>query len=92
MPTLGDGERAAIALAEAVGATLVLMDDRAGVTAARAAGFTVTGTLGILDRAARRGMIDLPSAFARLQATNFRCHQAIINHLLARYAADRRLP
>jgi predicted nucleic acid-binding protein len=45
---LDDGERAAIALAVALKADLVLMDDRAGVAVARAKGFAVTGTLGLL--------------------------------------------
>jgi predicted nucleic acid-binding protein len=48
LPKLGDGERAAIALAQAVGAALIPMDDRAGVAAARAQGLQATGTLGVL--------------------------------------------
>ncbi len=35
LPNLGDGERAAIALAQAAGASLILMDDRAGVSTRR---------------------------------------------------------
>jgi predicted nucleic acid-binding protein len=54
---LDDGERAAIALAVAIGAELILMDDRAGVAVAYQKGLTVTGTLGVLDLAARRGLI-----------------------------------
>src|SRR5438045_3079453 len=41
---LGAGEREALALAGALGAELVLMDDRVGVAVARRRGFTVTGT------------------------------------------------
>ena len=67
--TLDEGERAAIALAAAIGADLVLMDDRAGVAAAYRHGLTVTGTLGVLDLAARRGLVDLSIAFAKLKAT-----------------------
>lgn len=47
------------------------MDDRAGVAEARSLGFAVTGTPGVLDRAARRGLLDLAAAFAALKATNF---------------------
>ena len=64
---LDAGESAVIMLAIAVKADLVLMDDRDGVAAARREGLVVTGTLGVLDLAARRGMIDLADAFARLR-------------------------
>jgi predicted nucleic acid-binding protein len=53
--TLDEGEQAAIALATSIGADLILMDDRAGVAAAHRLGLSVTGTLGVLDLAARRG-------------------------------------
>jgi predicted nucleic acid-binding protein len=54
---LDEGERAAIALATSIGADLILMDDRSGVEVARRHGLTVTGTLGVLDLAARRGLV-----------------------------------
>src|SRR2546430_130468 len=50
--TLDAGERAALALARALNADLVPMDDRAGVAVAHQLGFAVTGTLGVLDLAA----------------------------------------
>ncbi len=86
---LDDGEQAAIALAATLKADLILMDDRAGVAAARALGFAVTGTLGVLDLAARCGLIDLASAFVRLRSTSFRVRQALLDELLTRYEADR---
>jgi predicted nucleic acid-binding protein len=52
-----------LALARALSADLVLMDDRAGVAVAHQFGFAVTGTLGVLDLAARRGLIDLADEF-----------------------------
>ena len=79
---LDPGERAAIALALAVGADAVLMDDRAGVRAAFAKGLAVLGTLGALDRAARRGLIDFEAAISRLRTTNFRYPTALLNTLL----------
>jgi predicted nucleic acid-binding protein len=60
-------------------------DDRAGVTAARAEGFTVMGTLGVLDLAASHGLIDLADAFRRLKATNFRSRPELLDALLARH-------
>jgi predicted nucleic acid-binding protein len=66
-------------------ADLVLMDDRAGVAIAKAHGFVVTGTLGVLELAARRKLIDLAGTVRRLKATNFRCRPEILDALLARH-------
>lgn len=85
LATLDEGERAASALATQLGAELLLMDDRAGVAAARARGFAVTGTLGLLDRAARRGLVDLATAFTALQSTNFHVRPALLQRLLAEH-------
>jgi predicted nucleic acid-binding protein len=82
-PMLDPGERAVIALALAVKADLVLMDDQAGVTVARRRGLAATGTLGMLDVAARRGLVDLAAAFRRLKATSFYYRQGLLDALLA---------
>ena len=79
------GEREALALARTLGAELVLMDDRAGVAAARKLGLAATGTLGVLDLSARRGLIDLADAFTRLKATSFRYRPEIMDALLAQH-------
>ena len=39
------------------------MDDRAGRNAARQCGLAVVGTIGIIEQAAIRGMLDLPSTY-----------------------------
>ena len=62
----------------------VLIDDRAGVVVARARGLDVTGTLGLLDRAAQAGLIDLGAAIAALKSTNFYARQELFDLLLAR--------
>jgi len=80
------GEREALALARTLGADLVLMDDRAGVAVARQLGLAATGTLGVLDLGARRGLIDLADAFTRLKATSFRYRPQIMDALLAQHA------
>ena len=80
---LDRGERAVIALALAIKADLVLMDDQAGVTLARRRHLAATGTLGVLDIAARRGLVDLASAFDRLKATSFYYRQGLLDALLA---------
>ena len=83
LPKLGDGERTAIALARSLRADLILMDDHAATAIALQEGFAVTGTLGVLVRAAERDLIDLGDAFARLKATNFRYRPEILDALLA---------
>ena len=59
------------------------MDDRKGVRFAQEAGFEVIGTLGILDLAARRALIDLEQSFDRLKATNFRYKPQMLAKMLA---------
>jgi len=79
---LGAGERAAITLALSLHADLILIDERKGTTVALSKGFDVTGTLGVLRLAARRGLVDLAEAFTRLKRTNFRYRQEILDALL----------
>jgi len=86
---LDAGERAAIELAQAVGATLLLVDDRAGDDAARARGLKTIGTLGILVQAAQVDLIELRAAFARLRGTNFRYRPELLDALLAQHAAKK---
>jgi predicted nucleic acid-binding protein len=86
---LDEGERAAIALAATIGANLILMDDRAGVAFAYQRGLAVTGTLGVLDLAARRGLINLATAFDRLKETNFRYRPEIMDALLVQHRANK---
>jgi predicted nucleic acid-binding protein len=82
------GEREALALARALQADLILMDDRAAVTAARQAGFAVTGTLGVLDLAARQRLVDISAAIERLKTTSFRYRPEIFDQLLAQHRKD----
>jgi predicted nucleic acid-binding protein len=86
LPDLGAGERDTILLALHLKADLVLMDEREGVEQARRLGLTVIGTLGILDRAAERGWIELAPVLERLRQTNFRVNPVLLDRLLA---ADR---
>jgi predicted nucleic acid-binding protein len=79
---LDSGEQTALLLAQLLNATLVLIDDREGVAAAKKKGFIVTGTLGVLSLAARRDLIDLEDAIGRLKATNFRYSNRLIEGLL----------
>lgn len=79
---LGAGEREAITVAISMRADLILIDERKGRQVALDKGFVVAGTLGVLALAARRGLVDLADAFARLKRTNFRYRPAIMDALL----------
>jgi predicted nucleic acid-binding protein len=76
------GEQQAISLALQVAAQYILMDDEQGRLAAMRKHFTVVGTVGILQRAANRGLLDFASALSRLTATNFRMSPAFRRAIL----------
>jgi predicted nucleic acid-binding protein len=78
------GERSAIQLAIDEKAELLLMDERAGVAAARARGLTFIGTLGVLLQAFRHGLVDLDSALAKLRSTTFRSTPELIEEVKRR--------
>ena len=82
LAALDVGEEAAIQLALVLQADLLLMDDEDGVVAARSKGLEVTGTLGVLIRAAQRQLLDLREAFERLKRTNFRYRHEVMDQLL----------
>ncbi len=69
---------AALGLAAEIHADLILIDDRRGVAVAFDMGIHVTGTLGLLARAANLGIIDLSDVFARIKRTNFRYRREIM--------------
>jgi predicted nucleic acid-binding protein len=85
---LDEGETAAIALAISLGADLLLMDDRKGVIVARGKGLRVTGTLGVLDIAAERGLVDFAQAVNRLRRTTFRIPEALLDSLMKKHAQE----
>ena len=85
LAALDPGERSAIALGLSLRADLILIDERKGAAVAVNRGFEVTGTLGVLDLAAGRGLVDLVDAFGRLKRTNFRYRQGLFDALLRRH-------
>jgi len=80
---LDDGEREAITLAIRLRALLII-DEAAGRAAATKLGVTLTGTLGVLVQATRRGFVPrLQTELDRLRvATNFRCADELITDAL----------
>ncbi len=85
---LGDGEREAILLCQELGADALLTDDTEAYDAGRAKGIAVVRTLALLERAALQGLLDLPTAIARLQETTFYAPAHVMNAMLARYATQ----
>ena len=91
-PRLDDGELEAIPLAQELHAALLLMDDAEGREEAERRALTVTGTLGVLETAAIRGLIDLPPVIAQLQATTFYASARLYAEVLARDAVRKSRP
>jgi predicted nucleic acid-binding protein len=86
---LGPGEREAIALAAELAADVLLMDDREGRREAERRNLIVLGTLRVLADAAEHDLADLPVALGRLQQTNFRASERLIQWLLEQDAKRR---
>ena len=83
------GELEAICLAQEIHADAILMDDRAGRSAAAHCGLAVVGTVGLLEAAAKRRLIELPDVLARLRQTNARLDPELIRSALLRDQARR---
>jgi predicted nucleic acid-binding protein len=81
---LDAGERDAIQLALDSGVDTLLMDELEGRREAIRRKLRVTGTLSILETAARRGLIDFRSALQCLEQTNFRISARIREVFLER--------
>ncbi|HTD54443.1 MAG TPA: DUF3368 domain-containing protein [Silvibacterium sp.] len=82
--SLGRGEQDGIALAQAIDAELILLDDKAARKAAKRRNIAVTGTLGVLERASNLGLIDqtdLKDAIDELRQTNFRATEHLISEI-----------
>jgi predicted nucleic acid-binding protein len=62
----GAGEAAAISLALEIGADRILIDERKGYKAARQRGLGTSSTLGVLEEASHRGLINFEEKLDRL--------------------------
>lgn len=88
---LGKGEMQAIALAIETTADAILMDDRKAIREARKNNLLVLTTLGILELAAAKNLIDFPQTLTELAKTNFRLpSDEIVEEFLKRDAERRR--
>lgn len=82
---LGPGESSAIRVAEELHADVLLIDERKGVGVARARGLRVTGTLGLLEMAAQKGLVDFVEAVERLKNTSFRSPAAVVEEMIQKH-------
>jgi predicted nucleic acid-binding protein len=83
---LDEGEREAIQLAEELGADLLLVDEKAARKEATKRHLATSGTLGVLDRAADKRLIDFAQAFQRLKQTSFYVTAVVEQFFLSRDA------
>jgi predicted nucleic acid-binding protein len=81
------GEVEAISLAVELKADLLLADDRKARRIARGRGLAMAGTVGVLELASARNMLNLRDAFDRLRQTDFRVADRILLDALSRDAS-----
>lgn len=78
---LDRGERDVILLGLEMQAQFVLIDEARGREAAITCGLSVAGTIGVLEHAVRKGLINGPEAAAKLRSTNFRATSKLLTML-----------
>ncbi len=79
---LDAGERDAILLAEEIGADELIIDDMRGRKEAARRHLHFVGTVGVLQSAGKKGLLDFKTAVNRLRATSFYIAQDILDRLL----------
>jgi predicted nucleic acid-binding protein len=87
IPDLHAGEEAAIALARELQADRIILDERQGRKEAAARQLRVIGTVGVLEAAAERGLLDLEKAFDRVKQTDFWVSPKFLDERLALFRA-----
>jgi predicted nucleic acid-binding protein len=81
---LGKGEIEAISLAQELDVDKTLLDDRDARVAARERQLEVVGTLGILEEAAKRRLIDIEEKIEELRKSTFRASETLYQSVLTR--------
>lgn len=83
---LDEGEREAIQLAEELKADLLLVDEKTARREAARRNLSTSGTLGVLDRAAEKGLVDFVQALQNLKQTSFYISPSVEQFFLERDA------
>lgn len=81
---LDEGEREAIQLALEFNIRTILIDETEGRQMAESLGLEARGTLGILERGAKIGRLDLREALRKLEETNFRISPGLREAIIKR--------
>ena len=92
IPDLHVGETAAISLARECHAELLVIDETQGRKAAGDRGLTITGTIGVLEAAAQRGLVRLEDEFERLKRMGFWVDPKLLDARLALFREGRHEP
>lgn len=92
IPALHAGELAAISLARELKADLLLIDEVRGRKAAADRHIPYTGTIGVLELAADKGLLDLQAAFERIKLTDFWISHELLDERLKLHLARRPPP
>lgn len=80
-----EGESSAIALAKEMESPLLIIDDLKARKLATKLNLKYTGTIGVIHKAKQNGVIEqIKPIIDKLQATNFRISDKIVNELLKR--------
>jgi predicted nucleic acid-binding protein len=87
-PSLGNGEREAIALAHESSNSILLTDDFQARLAAESLGIQVVPTIRILAIAGAVSLVDFGNAIERLQHTNFRVSRKLIERILTQQSVQ----
>jgi predicted nucleic acid-binding protein len=79
---LDPGETAALSLARELNADKLLIDEKRGRRLAKEMGFSIAGTLAVLEEAAVRDLLDIQRAVATLRASNYRASEDLYQSVL----------
>jgi predicted nucleic acid-binding protein len=83
------GETEALSLAMELHADLFLVDERRGYREAISRNVNAVGTIAIMERAARQGLLQLDAAFDRIKRSDFWISHELLDARLAKYETER---